>query len=215
MTLLIRAAREDDADFLVWAILTSQRGHVTDGWLDIALGAPDDRTLAFTRRLVLADTRSWWHVSRFFVAESDGEAAGALCALPNEEATALVGTALREAGVGMGWSDADMAAVRQRGAYVSECWMPGDPAAWVIEHVAVRPAHRGRAIALALLAHAMAVGRNSGCDNAQITFLVGNAAAERCYAKAGFAFAEQKLGRTFERRTGAPGLRRFVRRIRE
>ncbi|MBI2738563.1 MAG: GNAT family N-acetyltransferase [Rhodospirillales bacterium] len=211
----IRAGRAEDADFLAWAILASQRGHVARGWLDIALELPESQTLAFARRLLQAQTRSWWHASRFFIGEVDNEAAGALCALPNEEATALVGTALQEAGIGMGWSDADMAAVRQRGAYVSECWMPGDPAAWVIEHVAVRPAHRGRAIAQALLAHAMAVGRNSGCDNAQITFLVGNAAAERCYAKAGFAFAEQRLGRTFERRTGAPGLRRFVRRIRE
>jgi hypothetical protein len=38
-------------------------------------------------------------------------------------------------------------------------------------------------------------------------------AAERCYAKAGFAFAEEKRDPAFEAVTGAPGFRRFERAI--
>lgn len=60
---------------------------------------------------------------------------------------------------------------------------------------------------------ALAAGRAAGFARASISFLIGNAAAERCYAKAGFSFAEEKRDPAFEALTGAPGFRRFVRAI--
>src|SRR5260370_8145678 len=78
----IRPACENDADFLAWAILASQRGHVGRGWLDIALGLSETETLAFARRLTLTQTQSWWHASKFFFAEMDGIAAPTLFPLP-------------------------------------------------------------------------------------------------------------------------------------
>ena len=42
---------------------------------------------------------------------------------------------------------------------------------------------------------------------------IGNEVAERCYAKAGFAFAEEKRDPSYEAITGSPGFRRFVREI--
>jgi GNAT superfamily N-acetyltransferase len=206
----IRPACESDADFLAWAILASRRGHVGRGWLDIALGLSETETLAFARRLTLTQTQSWWHASKFFVAEMDGIAAATLCALPASEAAASASNALQEVGAGMGL---DMAAIQQRGSYVSECWMPGDQEAWLIEHVATRPDQRGRGIALALLGHAVAAGKKNGRTKAQITFLIGNESAERSYLKAGFQFAEEKRGLKFEGLTGAPGLRRHEREI--
>ena len=47
----------------------------------------------------------------------------------------------------------------------------------------------------------------------QARSLIGNEAAERCYAKAGFAFAEEKRDPAFEAITGASGFRRFARAI--
>jgi GNAT superfamily N-acetyltransferase len=206
----IRPACESDADFLAWAILASQRGHVGRGWLDIALGLSETETLAFARRLTLTQTRSWWHTSKFFVAEMDGTPAATLCALSAGEGAASASNALQEAGAGMGL---DMAAIRQRGSYVSECWMPGVQEAWLIEHVATRPDYRGRGIALALLEHALEAGRKNSCTKAQITFLIGNESAERSYLKAGFQFAEEKRGLKFENLTGAPGFRRYEREL--
>ena len=206
----IRPACKSDADFLAWAILASQRGHVGRGWLDIALGLSERETLAFARRLTLTRTRTWWHMSTFFVAEMDGAVAATLCVLRAGEGVASAGNALQEAGNDMGL---DLAAVRQRGSYMSECWMPGDPEAWLIEHVATRPNYRGRGIALALLEHALAVGKKNSCTKAQITFLIGNDSAERSYLKAGFQFGEEKRGVEFESLTGAPGLRRYEREI--
>lgn len=105
----------------------------------------------------------------------------------------------------------DMAAVRQRGSYVSDCWMDGSQEAWLIEHVATHPNHRGRGLASVLLEHAIAAGKKNGRSRAQITFLIGNVPAERSYLKAGFRFAEEKRSLAFEAVTGTPGFRRYER----
>lgn len=210
MTVAIRPARASDADFLARAILVSQRGHVERGWLDIKLGLSEAETLTFTRRLTLARTRSWWHLSTFLVADVDGTAAATLCAIPARGTTAGARAALEEIGPAMGM---DMAAVYRRGSYVSECWMDGDPQAWLIEHVATHPDHRGRGLAPALLEHALAAGKRNGHSAAQITFLIGNEPAQRSYLKAGFQFAEEKRSLAFEAVTGSPGFRRYEREI--
>ena len=63
------------------------------------------------------------------------------------------------------------------------------------------------------LGHALSAGKAAGFARASISFLIGNEAAERSYAKAGFGFAEEKRDRAFEALTGAPGFRRFERAI--
>ena len=55
--------------------------------------------------------------------------------------------------------------------------------------------------------------KEAGFSRASISFLIGNEAAERSYAKAGFAFAEEKRDPAFEALTGSPGFRRFARTI--
>ena len=112
-----------------------------------------------------------------------------------------------------GLSEADLAAIFQRGAYSSNCWVQGGEGDWLIEHVASLPAYRGRGLVQALIAGALAGGRAAGFKRASISFLIGNDAAERCYAKAGFVFAEEKRDPAFEVLTGAPGFRRFARAI--
>ena len=54
-------------------------------------------------------------------------------------------------------------------------------------------------------------GKTAGYRRACIVFYIGNDAAERCYTKAGFTFAEEKRDPEFEALTGAPGFRRFER----
>ena len=93
------------------------------------------------------------------------------------------------------------------------CWVQGGEEDWLIEHVASQPAARGRGLVQALIAQALSAGRAAGFSRASITFLIGNDAAERCYARAGFAFAEEKRDAGFEALTGSPGFRRFARAI--
>ena len=211
VTPTIRRAGPDDASFVAWIILAAQRGDRPRGWFDIALGWPEPDCVAFVERIATAQRQSWWHVSQFTIAEVDGEPAAALCAMPAAGTGAAARSAIEEAADKTGLKASELAAIFRRGAYTAGCWVQGGDGDWLIEHVASQHAHRGRGLVQALLGHALAAGQAAGFRRASVSFLIGNDAAERCYAKAGFAFAEEKRDPAFEALTGAPGFRRFER----
>jgi translation initiation factor 4G len=121
--------------------------------------------------------------------------------------------AIAEVGAATGLTPSELEAIRRRGAYVRNCWVQGGEGDWMIEHVATDPAYRGRGLVQALIAQALDKGRAAGFHRATISFLIGNEPAERAYAKAGFAFAEEKRDPAFEALIGAPGFRMFARAI--
>jgi len=209
----IRPARTDDASFIARNILASQRGPLPRGWLDIALGWGEPQCLAFVERIAVAPTHSWWHVSQFIIAEVEGKRAASLCALPASGTRAAVRAAIEAAADEAGLDPSEPAAIFRRGAYAANCWVQGGEGDWLIEHVATLPEYRGRGLVQALIDRALEAGRAAGFQRASISFLIGNEAAERCYAKAGFAFAEEKRDPSFEALTGSPGFRRFTRAI--
>ncbi|QOZ31697.1 GNAT family N-acetyltransferase [Bradyrhizobium sp. CCBAU 53421] len=203
----IRPARSDDAGFIARIVLAAQRGPLPRGWFDIALDWPEEECLAFITRLAVARVRSWYHVAHFLIAEVDGVPAAALCAMPASGTVVAARAAIEEVAAETG-VDAD--GIVARGAYARNCWVQGGEGDWLIEHVA-KASHRGRGVVQALIARALADGKAAGYSRASISFLIGNDAAERCYSKAGFAFAEEKRDAAFEALTGAPGFRRFAR----
>lgn len=209
----IRPARLEDSGFIARNILSSQRGPRPHGWFDIALGWDEPRCLAFVERIATARQKSWWHVSQFIVAEVDGTPAASLCATSATGIGPAAWAAIAEVAGETGLSEADLAAIFQRGAYTAKCWVQGGEGDWLIEHVATLPAYRGRGLVSDLVAHALAAGKAAGFERASISFLIGNEPAERSYAKAGFAFAEEKRDPAFEAIVGAPGFRRFARAI--
>ncbi|WFU16067.1 GNAT family N-acetyltransferase [Bradyrhizobium sp. CB3481] len=209
----IRPARREDASFIARNILASQRGPLSRGWFDIALGWDEPRCLAFVERIATGQAPSWCHVSQFIIAEVEGRPAASLCALPASGTGPALRAAIEAAADESGLSTSDVAAIFQHGAYARNCWIQGGEDDWLIEHVATLPEYRGRGLVQALIDHALAAGARAGFARASISFLIGNEAAERCYAKAGFAFAEEKRDPAFEAVTGSPGFRRFVRAI--
>jgi ribosomal protein S18 acetylase RimI-like enzyme len=209
----IRPARTDDASFIARNILASQRGPLPRGWFDIALGWDEPQCLDFVKQIAVAPTPSWWHVSQFIIAEVEGKPAASLCALPASGTGAAAKAAIEAAAGASGLDASDVAAIFQRGAYTRNCWVQGGEGDWLIEHVATLAEYRGRGLVQGLIDHALAAGGAAGFKQASISFLIGNEAAERCYAKAGFAFAEEKRDPAFEVLTGSPGFRRFVRAI--
>jgi GNAT superfamily N-acetyltransferase len=213
VTPTIRRASPNDAGFITRTILAAQRGHRPRGWFDITLGWPGPDCVAFVERIATAQRHSWWHVSQFIIAEVEGEPGAALCAMPAAGTGAAARRAIEEAADKTGLTASGLAAIFRRGAYTAGCWVQGGEGDWLIEHVASQPAHRGRGLVQALLGHAVAAGQTAGFRRASISFLIGNEAAERCYAKAGFVFAEEKRDPEFEALTGAPGFRRFEREI--
>ncbi len=209
----IRSARSEDSGFIARNILSAQRGPMPRGWFDITLDRPEPQCLAFVERLATAHRRSWWHVSQFIIAEVDGTPAAALCALPAAGTGAAARAAIVEVADKIWLHNSELAAMLRRGAYAANCWVQGGEGDWLIEHVATLPDYRGRGLVQALIEHALAAGKAAGFKRASISFLIGNEPAERCYAKAGFAFAEEKRDPAFEALTGAPGFRRFARAI--
>jgi ribosomal protein S18 acetylase RimI-like enzyme len=209
----IRPARDADASFIARNILASQRGPLSRGWFDIALGWGEPQCLDFVERIATAQQSSWWHVSQFIIAEVEGKPAASLCALPASGTRAAVRAAIEAAAGEAGLDQSEAMAIIRRGAYAANCWVQGGEGDWLIEHVATLPAYRGRGLVQALIEHALTAGRAAGFARASISFLIGNEAAERCYAKAGFAFAEEKRDPAFEAITGSPGFRRFARMI--
>lgn len=210
MAPVIRQGRADDAEFIARTVLLAQRGPRPLGWIDFALAQGEPRVLDFLKQLAVAKPRSWYHVSQFLVAEAEGKPAAALCAMPSRDTRDTMRAAIEEVAFAAGVSGAD---IFTRGAYARPCWVQGGDEDWLIEHVASPPEYRGRGLITALIDHALAAGAQAGFTRASISFLIGNEAAERCYAKAGFAFAEEKRDPAFEALTGSPGFRRFVRAI--
>jgi translation initiation factor 4G len=209
----IRSARPEDADFIAKTILSSQRGYRPRGWFDVALGWPDAQCRDFIARIAVARAVSMWHVSQFLIAEVDGKPAAALCALPAAGTGNAAWRAIEEVAVATGLAAPELEVIRRRGSYTRACWVQGGEGDWMIEHVATDPAYGGRGLVQALIAHALDTGRAAGFARATVSFLIGNALAERAYAKAGFAFAEEKRDAAFEVLIGAPGFRMFARGI--
>ena len=213
MAFRVRRAQICDARFIARTILAAQRGHVPRGWFDIALDWPEPQCLAFVERIATAKNQSWWHVSHFIVAEVEGKPAAALCAMPAAGTVSAGRSAITEVAERSGLNETEAAAIFRRGAYAAGCWVQGGEADWLIEHVATLPRYRGRGLVQALIDHGLLAGKSAGFARASISFLIGNEAAQRCYAKAGFTFAEEKRDFDFEAITTAAGFRRFERRI--
>jgi GNAT superfamily N-acetyltransferase len=207
----IRHAAPQDAEFLAWVILTASRGHLARGWFDIALHQPEERCVQFLTRLSTAAVPSWWHFSRFLVAEVESERVAALCAFSAAEAYPLSEAAMTEAAQAVGVSAPERAAIWQRGAYMFSCIMAADNDCWTLENIATVPQYRRRGLTTALIAKALEIGRDGGFAEAQITYLIGNDAAERAYQRSDFHFAGERRDPDFQAATGAPGLRRVVR----
>ena len=205
MTLVIRQAERADASFLAWVMLAATRAHALRGWFDVILDRPEEECLAFLRELAVTPTQSWWHYSRYLVAEKDGQPVAGLTAFRASDGYPLSGAALAEACAVFGW-EKELPKMMERGSYIFTCTFSGGDDLWTTETVATLPAYRGQGISTALLRAALEQGRQKGFRQAQITVMIGNDSAERIYRKLGFTF-EEKRSAAFEAATGVPGLR--------
>jgi translation initiation factor 4G len=144
------------------------------------------------------------------VAEADGEPAAALGAFRAGDAYALSGSAMAEAAAALGLSDAEQAAVWERGSYLFRCAM-GEDDDWTLENLYTVPGHRGRGLVGQLIEHAVNEGRDRGFAKVQISSFIGNEAAGHAYRKARFELAGEKRDPEFAAVAGAPGMQRWVR----
>jgi GNAT superfamily N-acetyltransferase len=207
---ILRPAEPRDAEFLGWACVAAARSQLPRGWFDIVLRRDEAFVLEFAKYLTLAKARSWWHWSLFQVAEVDGVLASAMCGFGDASVYRTSGAAMAEASDRMGIGKDEQEELWPRGAFILSA-TASERGAWTIENVGTGAEYRGTGVTQALLAREFDVARKAGFKRAQISFFIGNIAAERAYAKAGFTFAEEKRAADFEKAMGSPGIKRFAR----
>ncbi len=213
MAMSIRRARQEDAEFLAWTMLSASRAHLKCGVWDLLIGADEAGCLDYLRRLAAAEPISLCHYGSFWVAETDGRPGAALCGFElRAGGWATVGEAMGNVQRDLGWSDADLAASQKRVAPVWSCFLPDVGADWGIENVATRPECRGRGLASMLMDQALCEGSERGCKLAQIVTYIGNEAAISLYKKSGFTFSDERRCDGIASVLSTPG---FVRLIRE
>lgn len=212
MTTIFRPAAPADAAFIGWAQVMAARGHLARGWFDIVLARDEAFCIGFAAKLAAAKARSWWHYSFVTIAEVDGEHAAAACAFPDSAPYMVSSEAMAEASGKMGLSAAEEAQLWPRGSFIMSA-TSGEDDCWTIENVATQPQFRGQGVAAALISHMLETMERRGPNKVQISFLIGNEPAERCYRACGFQFAEDKTAPEFEAAMGVPGLRRLAREL--
>jgi GNAT superfamily N-acetyltransferase len=213
MSVSIRQAAREDVAFLAWVILNASRGHLPRGWFDISLKRAESLCLEFLRALATADSRSRWHYSRFLVAEIEEQTVAALAAFGALEVERVSIAALMQTLETQGFRADEQDAFWERAAYLSTCIAPCVEDRWIIDTIATLPAYRRHGCTAALFTQALQTGRARGYHEAQVTFYIGNEAAEHSYIKAGFAFLDERQHPRLAAVAGVAGVRRYVRRL--
>lgn len=212
MEIIIRKAREEDVDFLAWAILTASRSHLARGTWEYIYSSDPEWIDDFLAILSMTDPVHWCHWERFFVAEDpQGEVLGALSAFdPNVHGQQVLASIAPMVASECGMNEGELIASLSRGQTVRSVIPEYMSSHWVIENVACRPEARGKGIAARLISEALAEGKALGFTQAQVSFFLGNTSAEKLYERLGFVRDEEKRSEEFENIFGSPGMVRLV-----
>jgi ribosomal protein S18 acetylase RimI-like enzyme len=214
MSIRIRRATSDDAEFLAGVTFSASRSHLPRGLWDLIIGADEAGCLDYLRRLAVAEPRSLYHYDSFLIAEVAGQPAAALCGFETRDAWPIVGEAMATVQRDLGWTEADAAAsLRSVAPMWTACMPPDIGADFAIESVATRPEYRRRGLINALIDEVLRDAMRRGCKLAQITTYLGNDAAVSAYEKAGFKVLDEKRCTELEKILGAPGFTRLVREL--
>ena len=214
MPFRIRRASFDDVDFLAGVMYSASRSHLTRGLWDLIIGADEAGCLEYLRRLAVAQPRSLYHYESFLVAEVDGQPAAALCGFETNHAWEIVGQAMSNVQLDLGWTQAEAAASFERVAPMWSACMPLDIGAdFAIESVATLPEYRRRGLIGALIEEVLRHASERGCRLAQITTYLGNVAARETYQKSGFKVRDEKRCVEIEKILGVPGFIRLTREL--
>lgn len=210
MDLSIRDATRDDAALIAWVEQAAARSGMPLGFWDLMFPGADATRLALIEQIVRSPVDSFAHYSGFLVAEVDGIAVGALSGYaPQAKTLERFRDAFRGVLADNDWSRAHQKLVGTRIAPALTCVSDIPEDRWIVEWVALKPEARGKGVAAALLAAVLERGRAAGFSKAQLSVLIGNTPAVRCYERAGFSLVDEKRHPDFEAVFGAPGVARM------
>jgi ribosomal protein S18 acetylase RimI-like enzyme len=204
----IRPADRGDSRFIAWVMQEAARSHLDSGIMDFVL--PDARQrLDFLDAVQRTKTRSFFHGSRFLIAELDGRAAAGLSGYEGTGPFDLYPTAFEEAWQELGWPTAELEAMEERLHSIEGAFPDVPEDRWVVEFVATLPEFRGHGIVSQLMHEILQIGRGEDFARAQIGCFIGNTRARRVYERAGFRIVDEKRDPDWEIAIGCPGMWRM------
>lgn len=213
MQVKIRRARKEDIRFLGWVMFTAARSHLAACPWSVIFDELEAGTRDLLERVSQTPAVHWCHVSKFWIAEADGEPAAALCGFtPATEGTDILAeAALTVATQALGYSEDRLAQVGER-LMIAMSGLPDDlPDVWGVENVAVLPGYRGKGLIDRLFGRVLDEGREKGLKRAQILCLIGNEPGQRAWERNGFEVLTRKTSAAFENLIGTPGAKLLAR----
>lgn len=204
----IRTARPDDRPFLAWVMRTAATSHLPTCVWDVLFGLPAEHVDELLLSLLGSARTHWCHLDRFWVAEVNGEPAGAMTGFDTgEEGNPALEAEIFALLAGLDLPDGALEALLTRATALARATPPNLDASWGVENVAVAAGFRGAGVVDALLQHVLGVGRDRGYQQAQVLCLNGNERAERTWKRNGFGLVTDYRDVSFEQTYGTPGLR--------
>lgn len=211
MNVDIRRARADDLGFVVWVMITAAQSHLDRCVYEILFDLDAAELSDLYGRVACSESLHWCHLSKFWIAEVDGDPAGAMCGYdPLTEGNDALAAAIVPLLGEWGKSEEDLQEILRKNEIMESCLPKPFPHAWGVENVAVKPHFRGRGITDRLFEQVLAEGRDKGYECAQIMCLNGNRPAEAAWRRAGFELKADYHSREFERTFGCRGLKLLV-----
>jgi ribosomal protein S18 acetylase RimI-like enzyme len=187
----IRRATPADIAFLTWCNLAATSPEPDFSYWDPLLAGTNSSAQDFVAALLAVDGLAWGKISDYLILEENGKPiAGASGFVMNPaDYRPLDTTKLPVVATNLGWSEAQLLEFCR--GYESVWADPQDvvlspQAPWIIECVAVKPAHRGRGVAQTLLSALLEEGKRRGFSHAGISVTIGNVPAEQAYTALGF-----------------------------
>ena len=203
MAITVRKATEADVDIVAEALLESSRADKKIGLFDLVFDTSDEKALLeHLKRLALTSTKSYCHISNFFVAENGGVKMGVLCGYEPRIAThEIFSKALEEIGF-------DETYHERIAAYLL-CEGETDNKTWVLDFMMVKPGYKTIDVYKELVGKSMLTARLKGYRKVQTSVEIGSAESEMIYKKLGFNVVDEKRSEYYKEQFGRAGIMRL------
>ena len=214
----IRRANRDDLSFIAWVIYEATRGHLQEGSSDCVLSNlleknSEDDIIEFFQNLATTDQIHYGHISKFWVAEYEGEVAGAMSSFSPEEGDIDMFKEAVTTVIDNLKTEKNIKGLEDWLSKFDLDYPEDDQEAWGIEMVAVLPEFRGLGITDLLFQKIFHEARKAGYNKVQIGCIIGNKAAEKAYKRNGFSVIEEYRDPEYSKLMGSPGFKIMEKRL--
>lgn len=203
MVITVRKASESDVEIVAEALLESSRAGKRIGFFDLIFNTTDTVQLTeHLKHLVLTKTKSYCHISNFWVAVVNGQSVATICGYEPRIATSDVfSTALEELGF-------DETYHERIAAYLL-CAPEIDNKTWVCDFWMGRTGFNTIDVFKELVGKSMLTARLKGYRKVQSMVEIGSIETEMMYKKLGFHLMDEKRSEYYDEQFGRAGIMRL------